>query len=545
MCKVRDVPANLPDRIRENPMKTINLFIDDRDVTVPADTTILEAAASVNVSVPTMCHLNGYDRLTSCMVCVVHDLKTDAYLPACSARVEEGMHIETRSEGVREARKDALDFLLSEHVGDCMAPCLRACPAHMNIPLMIRHIRASQFHEALVTVKNDIALPAVLGRICPAPCEKACHRGSADDDPVSICLLKRYVADVDLASETPWRPPVNAPSGKSVAVVGAGPTGLAAAYYLLRQGHECHVYDQHQRPGGALRYGISKDILPESVVASEVERIAELGGQFRMGQRLGQNLDWKGLRNDYDAIVLAGGKMDTGSLSDTSISVSERGIVIERRTYMTSVLGVFAGGNAVAVGRVAVRAVGHGKEIALSVGRFLEKGKASVAPRRFDSLLGKLRDEEAKEYAKEAQNRGRVSPEGGSSAGYSHKEALLESSRCFGCDCRKQESCRLRLYADEYKADQRRFTFVEKRHVQKNIQHDRVVFEPGKCIKCGLCVQITDKAGETLGLTSVGRGFDVRVEPPFGEPLSQALLKVAGDCVEACPTGALAWKERT
>ncbi len=98
-------------------------------------------------------------------------------------------------------RKAALELLLSDHLGDCMGPCHVTCPANMNIPLMIRQILEGKLEDAIATVKKDIALPAVLGRICPAPCEKACRRDSYDNG-VSICLLKRYVADVDLQIET-------------------------------------------------------------------------------------------------------------------------------------------------------------------------------------------------------------------------------------------------------------------------------------------------------------------------------------------------------
>ncbi len=145
---------------------------------------------------------------------------------------------------------------------------------------------------------------------------------------------------------------------------------------------------------------------------------------------------------------------------------------------------------------------------------------------------------------KEAEEHERIVPQGGLKEGYAGEEAVRESRRCFGCDCRKPDSCKLRQYSEVYQADQRRFTYVERKKFQKNIQHDQVIYEPGKCIKCGLCVQITKRAGEKLGLTFVGRGFDVRVETPFGEPLSQGLKKAAGDCISACPTGALSWRDR-
>lgn len=524
-------------------MKTVKITIDNRSTAVPAGRSILDAAKELDIHIPTLCHLNGYERFTSCMICVVYEVNTDRLLPSCSAAVTEGMRVETENEKVREARKDALDFLLSEHVGDCEAPCQRACPAHMDIPLMIRQIKNGQLEDAIRTVKRDIALPAVLGRICPAPCENGCHRKPYDNS-VSICLLKRHAADVDLALESPFRPVSKSASGKTVAVIGSGPAGLSAAYYLLQDGHACHVYDRHPLPGGMLRYGVPDEELPKNVLDSEIERISAQGAEFRMERSLGRNLEWDQLKNGYDSVVLAVGKIDPEVFENSGIALSPKGVVINRKTFETNVPGFFAGGNAVSESRMAVRAAAHGKNIAFSVNQFLNKNVVAGSPRRFNSLLGKISMEEAEEFLKESEEFERLTPRGGVFSGYSEDEAVRESLRCFGCDCRKPESCKLRRYAEEYRADQRRFTFVERKSFRRNIQHERLVYEPGKCIKCGLCVRITEKAGEKLGLAFIGRGFDVRVETPFGEPLSRGLMKAAGECVTACPTGALSWRDR-
>ncbi len=525
-------------------MKLINVSIDNRDVSVSENSTVLDAARKLNIHIPTLCYLNGYERFTSCMICVVHEIESDKLIPSCSATVAEGMRIETDNEKVQEARRDALDFLLSEHVGDCEAPCHRACPAHMNIPLMIRQIEENQLKDAIITVKKDIALPAVLGRICPAPCEKGCHRKSFDN-PVGICFLKRYVADVDLAQESPYRPVRKPDSGKTVAIVGAGPAGLSAAYYILQDGHACHVYDQNPLPGGMLRYGVLERELARSALDSEIERISELGAQFRMERSLGKDLGWDELHKDYDALVLAVGKIDPMVFEDSGIEHTAKGLVINRKTFETSVPGVFAGGNAVSEARMAIRAAAHGKNMAYSVNQFLMTKTVASPELRFQSLIGKIREDEVKEFLKEAGKHGRVVPVGGSKTGYSNDEAVRESQRCFGCDCRKLDSCTLREYSEEYQANQRRFSFVERKRFQKNVQHELVIYEPGKCIKCGLCVQITKKAGEKLGLTFIDRGFNVRVGIPFGESLSQGLTRVAGDCITSCPTAALSWRDRT
>ena len=115
------------------------------------------------------------------------------FIPSCALQVTNGMEIIASDPDVMVARRQALELLLSDHVGDCEAPCSLACPAGMNIPLMNRLIGEGRFTEALNVVKEDIALPYVLGYICPAPCEKACRRKQIDE-AVSVCLLKRFSA---------------------------------------------------------------------------------------------------------------------------------------------------------------------------------------------------------------------------------------------------------------------------------------------------------------------------------------------------------------
>jgi ferredoxin len=116
-----------------------------------------------------------------------------------------------------------------------------------------------------------------------------------------------------------------------------------------------------------------------------------------------------------------------------------------------------------------------------------------------------------------------------------------QAARCLHCDCRGQSTCKLRKYSAIYGADTKRFK-GQRRQFEIDARHAEIVFEPGKCIDCGLCIQIAQAAGEPLGLTFVGRGFDVRVAVPLDRSLAEALTKAAAECVAACPTAALAWK---
>jgi ferredoxin len=520
----------------------ITLEINKKQITVEKNSTVLDAAKHLNIDIPTLCYLNGYDHFTSCMICVVHEIKTDQLLPSCSAMSTDGMQIETDNEKVREFRKDTLDLLLSEHVGDCEAPCQRACPANMNIPLMIRQIKEQRFEDAIRTVKKDIALPAVLGRICHAPCENACRR-KIYDNPVSICLLKRFVADIDLSQKSPHMPELNDKSGKKVAIIGAGATGLSAAYYLLQYGHDCFIYDKNAQPGGMLRYGVPDEKLPKSVLDSEIELIFALGPAFKMNHVLGKDIEFDELREMYDAVVIAMGKVDAKMFENSGIEFSSRGVSVNRKTFETTLPGIFAGGNSISEGRMAIRSVAHGNSIAHSVDQFLNHLPVTGSFHRFNSILGKIQNDEKKEFIKEAEIYDQIIPDGGLKDGYSELEAIKESARCFHCDCRKPDSCKLRQYAEEYGANQQWFRLNQRNKFEKIIQHDSVIYEPGKCIKCNLCVQITKNAGEELGLTIVNRGFDIRIAVPLNESMAQGLKKAAKECIEACPTAALSWRE--
>ncbi len=523
-------------------MKQTILKINNRSVSVPSGSTVMDAAGKLKIDIPTLCYLDGYERFTSCMICVVHETQSDRLIPACSVPVEAGMVIETDSERVRAARRDTLNLLLSEHVGDCEAPCLRGCPAHMNIPLMIRQIRDGNLDKAIITVKKDIALPAVLGRICPAPCENACNRKGIDE-PVSICLLKRFVADIDLEKKTPYRPPVKKKTGKRVAIIGAGPAGLSAAYYLAQAGHSCEIFDQNSKPGGMLQYGVPDEVLPKSVLDAEIQQILQTGVTFRSNKTLGKDIQLKKLHKEYDSVILAMGVIDPSIITDSGLEISSRGIAVDRNTFQTSIPGIFAGGNSVSESQRAIRALAHGKTIAFSVNQFLKKDSVTGPFKQFNSTMGKIHENEFNEFLKEAEAYGAVVPKGKKNSGYKESEAVRESRRCLHCDCRKPVSCRLRKYADEYQADQKHYKIGNRNDFRRIIQHDDVIYEPGKCIKCSLCIQITKKAKEDLGLSFVGRGFKVRVTTPFNESLKKGLKKVAKECVESCPTAALSWKD--
>jgi NADPH-dependent glutamate synthase beta subunit-like oxidoreductase/ferredoxin len=445
------------------------------------------------------------------------------------------MVVETADEEIERARRMALELILSDHLGDCLGPCQLACPAGMDIPRMIRRIVAGDLASAAETVRAHIPLPAVLGRICPAPCEGACRRGSYDE-PVSVCLLKRWVGDRDLAKE-PWAPEVAPDSGKRVAIVGAGPAGLSAAYYLRLMGHAVTLIDEREAPGGGLRE-IAEEELPAEVTQAEAARIVKLEVDVRPETRLGASLTLDELREQFDAVLIAIGETDEETAERLDLPWGRRGLEAERQSHESPVEGVFVAGSAQSPSKLAVRAVAGGREAALAIDKYVRGEEIEPEGRPFNVNLGRLEPDEAARMAADASDHERIEPSGGAAAGFNDEEAAREGLRCLHCDCRALGDCRLRAVGRQYEASTRAYS-GDRRRFRRDATHPAIIFEPGKCIACGLCVEIARQYEDELGLTFIERGFNVRTAVPFGGTLAEGLREAAIECAAACPTGAI------
>ena len=282
------------------------IHIDGLPIDCDADETILSAATRLGIEIPTLCFLEGRKQIESCGVCMVEVEGHSSFLPACASKVTQGMVIRTDTIALRKVRKTALELLFSDHLGDCLAPCERACPAHIDIPGFIREIKNGRPDKALALIQESIALTGVLGRVCPKFCERVCRRGEIDT-AVPICSLKRFPADADLASEDPFRLTPKPSTGKGVAIVGGGIVGLTAAYYLALEGHGCTIYESRHRLGGALDEILPEFRLPKDVLSFEISRVLELGVQVETGKEIGNNLGLEELSDRYDAVLLAMG----------------------------------------------------------------------------------------------------------------------------------------------------------------------------------------------------------------------------------------------
>jgi formate dehydrogenase beta subunit len=183
--------------------------------------------------------------------------------------------------------------------------CTDACPAGVDVPRYIRAVRDGKYDEAVAVLREKLPLPTVCADACFAPCEEVCAYKQFGD-PIAIRAIKR--AAVDKGSDT-WkeRKKVSKRTGKKVAIVGAGPAGLTAAYYLTTKGHEVTLYDSFPKPGGMLRYGIPNYRLPEKRLDRDIKAILEWGVKFQGERRVGKDISLDELKKEHDAIFLASG----------------------------------------------------------------------------------------------------------------------------------------------------------------------------------------------------------------------------------------------
>lgn len=511
----------------------LSITIDGHEVEVQAGESVLNAAQRLGIDIPTLCYLEKCGPLNTCQVCLV---KVNGKLvPSCGTKVEPGMAVESESVEVHEARRTALELLFSDHVGDCLSPCHRLCPLHLNIPQMIRQIEGEQLDKAIQTVRQALPLPAVLGRLCHHPCEKGCRRGLCDD-PAAIRDMERHVAENDLEQAAPHLPTCKPSTGNSVAVIGSGPVGLTAAWHLARQGHAVTVVDLHERAGGTLR-DVPEAQLPREVLEAEVEQLKRLGIKFQLDVELGKHVRLEGLQRGFDSILMVIGEVKDGDAVALGLESSSLGLKVDPNTSLTSRAEVFAAGAAVKPVKQLVRAMTEGRAVAECVDLFL-RGQPPCRPEKpFSSIMGRLAPGELKQFLRTEGESHRVSP-CDACAGLNRREASSEAERCLHCDCRSSGECGLQHWANVYSANANRFR-SERREFEQHRQPGGILFEPGKCILCGICVKLCEQAQEDLGLTFVGRGFDVRVATSFDESIEAGLQKVATECVEHCPTGAL------
>jgi formate dehydrogenase beta subunit len=187
----------------------------------------------------------------------------------------------------------------------CLSPCRQRCPAQINIPKYLAHARKGEYGAALMTIKANNPLAIATGRVCPELCATECRR-QTQDDPLAINAIKRFVADWERESGERLHAPVAADTGFRIAVVGGGPSGLSAAYYLARLGHQVEIFEMMPKLGGMPLYGIPEYRLSEEQYNWDIDGVLELGVKVHTGVTLGEDITIKSLKAvGFDAVYLA------------------------------------------------------------------------------------------------------------------------------------------------------------------------------------------------------------------------------------------------
>ena len=283
----------------------VKVTINGRELGAREGETVLQVARREGIHIPALCHQEGMDAWGACRLCLVEVEGLDKLQAACTTWVAEGMAVKTDTARVRARRESYLKMYLSDHNSYCEAPCSHACPTHIDIPAYMAALAGGDAAGAAAIVREELPFPGILGRVCNRYCEPVCRRAEVDQ-PIAICSLHRAAAD---HSETRLVPGV--PSGRRVAVVGAGAAGLAAAWFLTERGHSVTIYDANPEPGGTLRYSIPEFRLPGKVVEKELAPLWEAGVRFVGEAELGYEVDTDGLLDaGFDAVVLSVGRWE-------------------------------------------------------------------------------------------------------------------------------------------------------------------------------------------------------------------------------------------
>ncbi|MCL1903173.1 MAG: FAD-dependent oxidoreductase [Oscillospiraceae bacterium] len=286
----------------------MKLFINSKEVAFKSGETVLQIARNNGVDIPSLCHYDAVKTYGSCGICMVEcitDNKSARLIRACSTVATDGMVINTENERITANRRLVLDLLLSDHSGDCKPPCALACPAETDCQGYVKLIADGSYSEAKKLITEKIPFPASIGRVCPRPCEDACRRGLVEE-PVAIAQLKQFIGDNVKESDLnkackPCAPSPKQLTGKTVAVIGGGPGGLSAAFYLRLKGHSVTIFEAMPKMGGMLQYGIPEYRLPKSILQKEIDVVSEIGVEFRNNEKI--RLD--DVKDKYDAIIVA------------------------------------------------------------------------------------------------------------------------------------------------------------------------------------------------------------------------------------------------
>jgi predicted molibdopterin-dependent oxidoreductase YjgC len=430
----------------------MKIIINNKEVEVVRDETLIETARREGFAIPSMCYAKGHRHLSSCMVCAVKDMTTGRIMPSCTTVPTAGMNIDTESSEVISSRRLSLELLLSDHRADCQAPCSLACPGNMDVATMNRLCDEGKSVEALALLRDTLTIPAILCFICTAPCEKVCRKGSVNHVVAVREIKKSLVLQTDLNNIVPTDS-----NDRQIAIVGSDPAALATAYHLRKLGYQITVFEP---AGQILTPYIAANSVPKDILELEIEVIKRMGVKFV-----------------YSSEYPSDDKFDK--------------IVPQSKPKQPA------------------RMTLDGKRLAIKIHSSFASDAATLnEPKMFNSVCGRFNDNEVTRL----------------------NRAASTATNCLYCDCDGKFTCLLRRYATEYGIRNIRYTkdgaalALDRRKIGEHI-----VFEPAKCIKCGLCVYNSDN-----GFTFQGRGFTMQVALP-----DENIINIHEQIIELCPTSAL------
>jgi NADPH-dependent glutamate synthase beta subunit-like oxidoreductase len=204
-------------------------------------------------------------------------------------------------------------------------PCTTGCPGNVQIPSYFSEIRKGNIDTAAAKLMERNPIPAITGRVCPHPCEKECNRGTFDE-PVSVNAVERFIGDHILSNVSTFYKPPQQETGKKVAVVGSGPAGMAAAYYLRKAGHKVTIFDNNPEAGGMLRYGIPGYRLPKDVVFKQAEALKNMGIEFKLKTEVGKDIMLSKMKKDFNSIFIATGAWSQPKLNIDGFGMADFGL---------------------------------------------------------------------------------------------------------------------------------------------------------------------------------------------------------------------------
>ena len=311
------------------------------------------------------------------------------------------------------------------------SPCTATCPLHCNAQGYVALISQSKFKEALQLVREKLPFPGILAYACAHPCERECKR-IEEDRPISICHLKRFLVDHVEEPEFQFTPVEE--KGKKIAIVGGGPSGLAAAYDLRKMGYEVTLFESRSELGGLLTHGFPSYRLPREVVEKDLAVIDKMGIEVKCNTRVGKDVSPESLRQSYDAIFIAGGFIGAESILRVFKGLKRtRGgaIQVNPISLETGVKGIFAGGDVVTGPGTIVESMAHGRKAALSIDRYLRGENLFQGRESEGTQISSLRS--LLPYSKRMEREVLPNMVKPLAASLTAEEAVAEAKRCLNC----------------------------------------------------------------------------------------------------------------